>query len=184
MKMEEREITTQLKRYFESKNLEILGKFDAFDHPDDDDERSFQIDLAIGPLGTKGCRSLKQQEADKSLFEHHSSVVDPVIEELNSISLFPRNRQTIRSWTRQANPNPLVGIAIEIENNLSKYFLGSLLAAAITGRWGIVIIENPANEYRWISTLERMMHKGAVSPIPPNILIFSWPTLSAKMSSG
>ena len=182
--MNETEISEQLSRYFESKGLLILGKFDAFDHPDDNDERSFAIDLAIGPVGTKGCRSHDQELDDQRLFEQHSSVIDPIIEEFNSVSLFPRNRQAIRSWSRQPNPNPLVGIAIEIENNLSKYFLGSLLAAAITGRWGMVIIENLTNETRWISTLDRMMHKGAASPIPSNILIFSWPTLRDKINNG
>lgn len=173
-----------LSRYFESKKLEAIGKFDAFNHPDDKDERSFEIDLAIGPLGTKGCRSLEQELDDKKLFEHYAKVIDPIIKDLNSISLFPKDRQVIRNWSRKANPNPLVGIAIEIENNLSKYFLGSLLAAAIIGRWGIVIIENPTNETRWISALDRMMFKGATSPIPSNISIFSWPALREKISNG
>lgn len=160
-KLDEREVSELLKSYFRSKGLEILGKFNAFDHPDDDtDERSFEIDLAIGPRGTKGNRTEQQRSDDTNLFEAHSAQINSVIADLNSISLFPGSR----SWSRQANPNPLVGIAIEIENKLSKYFLGSLLAAAIVGRWGMVIIPECPDASRWISTLDRMMHKGRKVP--------------------
>jgi hypothetical protein len=184
-KLNEREVSELLKSYFRSKGLEILGKFNAFDHPDDDtDERSFEIDLAIGPRGTKGDRTEQQRSDDQNLFEAHSAQIDSVVADLNSISLFPGSRTSIRSWSKQANPNPLVGIAIEIENDLSKYFLGSLLAAAITGRWGMVIIPERPDASRWISTLDRMMHKGAQSPIPSNIAIFSWSTLMERLNNG
>jgi hypothetical protein len=74
-----------------------------------------------------------------------------------------------------ANTNPMVGIAIEIENNLeSKYFLGRLLAAAVAGAWGIVIVQNGYSSARWVQTLKRMIHKGHQSPIPSNILVLDW----------
>jgi hypothetical protein len=120
---------------------------------------------------------------DQRLFSAHSKDIDAVVEELREISLFPNCQTRNGSWSWEANPNPLVGIAIEIENSLSKYFLGSLLAAAITGRWGIVIIHNARDEQRWVSTLNRMMHKGVTSPIPSNTIIVSWPTLCQRVTA-
>ena len=137
--MIEDEVSALLQQYFRSKGLEVLGKYNAFNHHDDELERSLVIDLAIGPEGTKGLLTKEQQAADQKGFLEQAKTIDRVVKELREISIFPKNQTTIRSWVWEANPNPLVGIAIEIENNLSKYFLGSLLAAAVTGRWGIVI---------------------------------------------
>lgn len=183
MKMIENNVSALLQQYFRSKGLEVLGKYNAFNHDDDALERSLVIDLAIGPEGTKGLRTEQQQEADQTRFQEQAATIDSAIEELREISVFPRNQTRIKSWTWEPNPNPLVGIAIEIENNLSKYFLGSLLAAAITGRWGIVIIQDARDEKRWVYTIQRMMHKGAKSPIPSNIIILSWTSLSQKITA-
>jgi hypothetical protein len=180
--MIENEVSALLQQYFRSKGLEILGKYNAFNHDDDDLERSLVIDLAIGPEGTKGLRTEHQQVADQNRFLEQASTIDSAIEELREISIFPKDQTTIKSWTWKSNPNPLVGIAIEIENNLSKYFLGSLLAAAIIGRWGIVIIQDIREEDRWVNTIQRMMHKGSNSPIPSNIIILSWTSLYQKIT--
>jgi hypothetical protein len=181
--MIEKEVSTLLQHYFKSKGLEVLGKYDAFNHDDDDLERSLVIDLAIGPKGIKGVRSTHQEEADQNLFLDQAPTIDRAIEELREISIFPKDQKIINRWTWEANPNPLVGIAIEIENNLSKYFLGSLLAAAITGRWGIVIIHNTREEDRWVNTIQRMMHKGPNSPIPSNTMILSWTSLYQQITA-
>jgi hypothetical protein len=180
--MIEDEVSALIQEYFKSKGLGILGKFDAFDHNDDKRERSLVIDLAIGPRGTKGLRTEHQKLADQNLFQKHASTIDSAIEELREISIFPKDQKRIKSWSWEPNPNPLVGIAIEIENNLSKYFLGSLLAAAITGRWGIVVIQDIKGEDRWVNTIQRMMHKGSSSPIPSNIIILSWTSLCQKIT--
>ena len=180
-KLNELDVSKRLIEYFTSVGLTSLGKMDAFDHADDISERSFEIDLAIGPCGTKGNRTDQEIAKDLALFEKHSEKIDSVIRDLNEVSLFPQKHDSIKNWVRQPNPNPVFGIAIEIENNLSKYFLGSLLAAAIAGRWGILIIPEKLDAFRWIETLHRMMHKGAQSPIPSNVSIFSWPALKNKI---
>lgn len=141
--MIESAVSGELSEFFRSRQLEPLGKLNAFDHEDDATERSFEIDLAIGPHGTKGNRTSQQAQQDRALFESQSELIDGVIEDLITVSLFPNNRTSNQSWMMAANPNPLFGIAIEIENNLSKYFLGSLLAAAIAGRWGILLAPKP-----------------------------------------
>jgi hypothetical protein len=176
--MIENAVSALVQEYFKSKGLEVLGKYNAFNHGDDDLERSLVIDLAIGPEGTKGLRTETEVVADQARFLKLSPEIDKVIEELREISIFPKDQTSIMSWHWEANPNPLVGIAIEIENNLSKYFLGSLLAAAITGRWGIVIIQDTREENRWVNTIRRMMHKGSTSPIPSNTMIISWSSFS------
>ena len=183
MNMIENEVSALLQQYFCRKGLEVLGKYNAFNHDDDALERSLVIDLAIGPEGTKGLRTEQQQEADQTRFEEQAATIDSAIEELREISIFPKDQKSIKCWTWEPNPNPLVGIAIEIENNLSKYFLGSLLAAAIVGRWGIVIIQDIRDEKRWLYTIQRMMHKGSKSPIPSNIVILSWASLYQKITA-
>jgi hypothetical protein len=180
--MIENEVSILLQQYFRSKGLEVMGKYNAFNHDDDELERSLVIDLAIGPEGTKGLRTEAQQVADQNRFQEHASTIDSAIEEIREISIFPKNQKSIKCWSWKPNPNPLVGIAIEIENNLSKYFLGSLLAAAITGRWGIVVIQDTREEDRWVNTIQRMMHKGSNSPIPSNIIILSWTSLYQKIT--
>jgi hypothetical protein len=181
--MIENDVSSLLQEYFRSKGLDVLGKYNAFNHGNDEHERSLVIDLAIGPEGTKGDRTEQQAEDDKRRFEKQAEMIDRVIDDLRKISLFPKDQTSIKSWKSSPNPNPLVGIAIEIENNLSKYFLGSVLAAAITGRWGIAIIEDTSEvEQRWINTIMRMMHKGSTSPIPSNIIILSWNSLRTKIT--
>jgi hypothetical protein len=79
----------------------------------------------------------------------------------------------------------MVGIAIEIENTLSKYFLGSLVAAAMAGRWGIVVVPSCNEANKWAEVADRMMSKGyeGRSPIPSNILVFDWQTLSEQITA-
>jgi len=183
--LNEKEVATSISNYFESKGLTVIGKHDVFNHTDDDaDERPFEIDLAIGPVATKGIRTQDEINHDKEFFERHAPSVDGVVGDLMDVSLFPKSQDVICRWRREPNPNPVVGIAVEIENNMSKYFLGSLLAAAIAGRWGIVVVPDCAETPRWISTLERMMHKGHKSPIPSNISVFTWPQLKHKIECG
>jgi hypothetical protein len=180
-RLDEQMVSASLSEYFRSCGLSPLGKRSPFTHDDDAQERSFQVDLAIGPNGTPGNRTTQQEDEDKMLFLKASKLIDPVIEDLRHSSLFPEHHDSINSWCREANPNPVYGIAVEIENCLSKYFLGSLLAASIAGRWGILVAPDCVETQRWIKTVHRMMHKGAQSPIPSNILIFSWSTLQRKI---
>ncbi len=182
-KLIESEVSSIISRYLSNKGLSPLGKRSPFTHADDANERSFQIDLAIGPEGTLGNRSSSQRKKDKILFEAHSGIVDEAIRDLRKFSLFPKEEDSIMSWKWKPNPNPVYGIAIEIENNLSKYLLGSLLAAAIAGRWGMLIIPDLPGISRWIETIHRMMHKGASSPIPSNVAIFAWPTLQEHINN-
>lgn len=183
-KLDEKKVSRSISNHFKSKGLTIIGKYDAFNHPDHDaDERSFVIDLAIGPLATKGARTDDEINRDKELFARHAHSIDNAVADLMDVSLFPKSQNSICSWIREPNPNPVVGIAVEIENTMSKYFLGSLLAAAIAGRWGIVVVPDCAETPRWISTLERMMHKGHNSPIPPNISVFTWTQLKRRIES-
>ncbi len=180
--LDEKEVAKSISNYFESKGLTTIGKHDAFNHPDHDaDERSFVIDLAIGPVATKESRTQDEIIHDKKLWERHAPSIDGVVGGLMDVSLFPNNQDAICSWRREPNPNPVVGIAVEIENSMTKYFLGSLLAAAIAGRWGILIVQDCVEAPRWISTLERMMHKGYKSPIPSNISVFTWPQLKHRI---
>ena len=183
-RINEKEVATFISSYFSSKGLDIIGKHDVFNHADDSDERSFKIDLAIGPVATKGERTPDQVDSDIALFERHAHLIDTTVNELMGASLFPKDRSSFRSWTKESNPNPVVGIAVEIENTMSKYFLGSLLAAAIAGRWGIVIVPDCLEAPRWISALERMMHKGKKSPIPSNVSVFTWPQLQNRINNG
>lgn len=182
--LNEQEVSDCLTTYFQNRGLTPLGKKKPFEHADDVDERSFEIDLAIGPTGTLGNRNQDQINRDRITFENASDTIDPIVEDLRQVSLFPKNRNSIMSWCWKPNPNPVYGIAIEIENNLSKYLLGSLLASAIAGRWGLLILPDTLLVPRWIETLNRMMHKGEVSPIPSNISVFSWPDLLEKLRNG
>lgn len=179
--MIEKEVAFELSNYFQNQGLEVIGKLDIFDHLHDADERSFVIDLAIGPLATKGNRSHNQLVNDQSVFHEKSKILDDVVRELINFSLFPKDSQNYMSWERKANPNPVVGIAIEIENCMTKYFLGSLLASAVAGRWGMVIIPDCIEGPRWINTMRRMLHKGQQSPIPSNVAVFTWTDLKQKL---
>jgi hypothetical protein len=163
--------------------LNPLGKRSPFTHADDSLERSFQIDLAIGPTCTLGDRTPEQVSADTSAFDEAAVLIDPEVERLLGLSVFPKDQRSIKSWNWMANPNPVYGLAIEIENNTSsKYFLGSFLAAAIAGRWGILVVPDSPEIPRWIETLNRMMHKGVPSPIPSNVSVFTWRSLQEYLN--
>lgn len=180
--LNEQKVSNRLSEYFRGRGLTPLGKKSPFTHLDDAIERSFEIDLAFGPTGTPGNRTSAQVEEDKDIFNRASRLIDPLIDELLTPSLFPKDKRSRMNWQWEANPNPVYGLAIEIENNTSKYLLGSLLAAAIAGRWGLLILPDSPAVPRWIETIHRMMHKGAQSPIPSNVAIFSWPTLEAYLN--
>lgn len=179
--LDEYDVSNRLRSFFSARELQIVGKTSLFNSGDDNAERSFEIDFAIGPKATAGNRSALDESKDEQIFALASTSIDPVINELRNVSLFPKDQDSIMSWRWEPNPNPFFGLAVEIENNLSKYLLGSLLAAAIAGRWGILILPDAPNVPRWIETVHRMLHKGAQSPIPSNVAIFSWPTLKQKL---
>jgi hypothetical protein len=67
--MSELMISTCLAVYFTKQGLHSLGKFNAFDHVDDVEERTFIVDLAIGPIATKGNRTEEQIASDTANFE-------------------------------------------------------------------------------------------------------------------
>ena len=180
--LNEQEVSRSLTGFLQGRGLTTLGKQSPFTHNDDALERSFEIDLAFGPTGTLGSRTFEQGAKDRRTFDSASKTIDPIVDELLGQSLFPKDQRSIMSWHWEANPNPVYGLAIEIENNTSKYFLGSLLAAAIAGRWGLLIVPDCPEVPRWIETIQRMMHKGARSPIPTNVAIFSWPTLQEHLN--
>lgn len=181
--LDETEVSRCLSEYFRTRGLNPLGKQSSFTHHDDSKERSFQIDLAIEPTCTLGNRSPVQVSADTLAFDEAAVLIDPEVDRLLSLSVFPKDQRSINSWNWRANPNPVYGLAIEIENNTSsKYFLGSMLAAAIAGRWGILVVPDSPEISRWIETLNRMMHKGAQSPIPSNVSVFTWPSLQEYLN--
>ena len=136
----------------------------------------------MGPVSKLGNRSQDEVDYDREKFSNAANTIDRVANDLLNQSAFPGNQPSRMSWNWSPNPNPVYGLAIEIENKMTKYFLGSLLAAAITGRWGILIAPEEPLLDKWIKTIERMMHKGAQSPIPTNILIFSWPKLERHLT--
>lgn len=175
--LDENEVSSLLSAYFQNCNLSPLGKCRPFIHEDDHLERSFEIDLAIGPTATLGNRTSEQTHVDRTTFEYASILIDPIIDNLRQHSVFPGRQSSIMGWRWKPNPNPVYGLAIEIENNLSKYLLGSLLAAAIAGRWGLLILPDCPEVPRWIETINRMIHKSDQSPIPSNVAIFTWPSL-------
>jgi len=110
-------------------------------------------------------------------FNEWTEKLDDIVLSLKPYSLFPRGKNCVgECWEFKHNTNPMVGIAIEIENTLSKYFLGSLVAAAMAGRWGIVVVPSCNEANKWVEVVNRMMSKGyeGRSPIPSNILVFDW----------
>jgi hypothetical protein len=143
--LNEQEVSNYLSDYFQHHGLTLLGKCRPFIHTDDVNERTFEIDLAIGPTCTLGNRTPEQEADDRRSFEGASKTIDPIIEQLRLNSLFPGVQTRIMDWAWEPNPNPVYGLAVEIENNLSKYLLGSLMAAAIAGRWGLLIGACPEN---------------------------------------
>ena len=54
MTLNEREISTVLNSYFTNQWLTPIGKLNVFNHIDDDQERTFIVDFAVGPESTKG----------------------------------------------------------------------------------------------------------------------------------
>lgn len=184
--MDPETVKSDLKSYFESRGLEILSEeYSVFNHPIDDvHERSFIIDLAIGPEGTKGIRTDEQIKNDKERFESSIETIDDVINGLRNISVFPGNPSREESFVPKANSNPVVGIAVEIENNVeSKYFLGSFMAAAVSGRWGIMIVKDDVVVDRWVETLIRIIRKGTNVAVPGNGIIIKHSRLLEKIKS-
>jgi hypothetical protein len=174
------DVKNKLGNYLRKKDLEVDFEYDVFSHAvDDQSERSFKIDIATNPFAKKGSRTELEAINDKHQFNVFAARLDTIItNELNIISMFPNCTDFAANWRLSHNPNPMSGLAIEIENTLSKYFLGSLLAAAIAGRWGIVVVENESLAGKWTETMRRMRHKGSVCPIPSNVLVIGWYKLS------
>jgi hypothetical protein len=183
MTLNERTITSRLRRYFHSKGLSPIGKLNVFNHLDDADERTFIVDLAFGPIASTGNRTYDVVRSDTNRFSQHEMLLDSALNDLLDVCEFPATVDFNKGWSKQANPNPMVGLAIEVENAKSKYFLGSLLAASCTGRWGLLVVPDTPETSRWIMTVRRMIHKGARSPIPSNIVIFKWNRLEEYINS-
>lgn len=181
MTLDERAITSRLRRHFLSKGLSPAGKLNVFDHVDDTEERTFIVDFTVGPISSKGNRSHEVVCSDNNRFRQHESNLDSTLNNLLGVCEFPTTVDFDKGWRLQANPNPMVGLAIEVENAKSKYFLGSLLAASCTGRWGLLVVPDTPETSRWIMTVRRMIHKGNQSPIPTNIVIFKWNRLEESI---
>lgn len=182
--MDEAEVVGLVSEYLQRQGISTTGKLNVFDHiADDIDERSFIVDLATHPIAKKGNRTMTEEAEDRARFERESRLIDEVFLDLIGVSLFPKNCENCNSWTREHNPNPVVGIAVESENASDKYFLGSLLAASIAGRWGIVVAPDCPSTFKWVATIKRMMHKGSRSPIPSNVAVFCWPDLKRKIET-
>ena len=172
MTLNEREISTALNSYFTNQGLTPIGKLNVFNHIDDTQERTFIVDFAVAPESTKGERTTAIRERDQEVFRQMAPQIDEVINRLVASCEFPLPNDQVQGWQMQHNPNPVVGISVEIENAKSKYFLGSLLAASCTGRWGLLIVPDSPETNKWIQTVRRLIYKGNVSPIPANIIIF------------
>lgn len=183
MTLNERAITSRLRRHFLSKGLRSIGKLNVFDHLDDADERTFIVDFTVGPIASKGNRSPEIVYSDICTFRQHASDLDRALDDLLDVCEFPATVDLDNGWHKQPNPNPMVGLAIEVENAKSKYFLGSLLAASCTGRWGLLVVPDTPETSRWIMTVRRMIHKGNQSPIPSNIVIFKWNRLEEYINN-
>lgn len=140
MGLSEPTITSRLSRHFLSKGLSPTGKLNVFNHVDDAEERSFIVDFTFGPIASKGIRSSETVNSDISMFNRCASVLDRAVNGLLDVCEFPATVDIQNGWRKQANPNPMVGLAIEVENAKSKYFLGSLLAASCIGRWGLLVV--------------------------------------------
>lgn len=138
------------------------------------------------PYATKRYRDGRISQQDQAQFSQSSDKLDNIIHRLKPYSLFPGDKKSVGDcWEFKHNTNPMVGIAIEIENTLSKYFLGSLVAAAMAGRWRIVVVPRCNKADRWVEVVNRMMSKGyeGRSPISSNVLVFDWQTLSEQITA-
>ena len=186
MNLEAAQIKQKLKEYFDSKETPNRSEYSLFDHTTDDiKERDFKIDFVTAPYATKGYRDGYMGRLDQIEFNKWSKKLDSIVCHLKPYSLFPKEKDSVgRCWKFKHNMNPMVGIAIEIENTLSKYFLGSLVAAAMAGRWGIVVVPRGNEADRWVEVVDRMMGKGYKdrSPIPSNVLVFDWQTLNEQIT--
>lgn len=121
--MKEREVTCFLKIHFERLGLVSRGKLDIFNHVvDDASERSFKIDHTFGPEATKGERTNTQKQIDNDKFDKESKLLMEVISLMKDCCVFPQQMDLIKGWIPEPNPNPVVGIAVEVENAKSKYF--------------------------------------------------------------
>ncbi len=180
--MKERTVTNFLKIELQRRGLICHGKLDIFNHETDDlHERSFKIDLTFGPIGTKGNRTEEQAQLDRNMFNQYADILKSVVDELIPCCVFPDRNDREYGFRSEPNQNSVVGIAVEVENAKSKYFLGSLLAASIAGRWGFLIVPDTIETDRWIETLRRMRYKCSHDPIPSNIYIFKWPQLQEHL---
>ena len=175
--MNEGKVIRALQRYLHGHGLITVKKLNLFDHAHDAAERTFITDLAAHPLATKGPRTHLQEQDDARRFDNSRALLDHIARELADICIFPSETDRQSGWCRSENPNPMAGLAFEIENAKSKYFLGSLLAASIAGRWGILIVPDTTHTRLWVNTVRRMIHKGGTSPIPSNTIIVKWPDL-------
>jgi hypothetical protein len=80
--MKELTVSNCLADYFTKKGLHPIEKFNAFDHVDDVEERTFIVDLAIGPTATKGNRTEEQIDSDTAKFRESSGQIDQAVEDL------------------------------------------------------------------------------------------------------
>jgi hypothetical protein len=187
MNLEAAQIKQKLKEYFDSEGTPSENEYNLFDHAKDDiNERDFRIDFVTAPYATKGYRSALARQQDQDKFNQSSEKLDGIVSRLKPHSLFPKEQTSVgECWEFKHNMNPMVGIAIEIENTLSKYFLGSLVAAAMAGRWGIVVVPRCNKADKWVEVVDRMVSKGyqGRSPIPSNVLVFDWQTLSEQITA-
>jgi hypothetical protein len=187
VKLDSTQVKQRLKEYFDTEGTHNENEYDVFDHKTDDkNERDFRIDFVTAPFAEKGYRNSRIRLQDQIKFNKWSEKLDGIVRSLKPYSLFPREKDTVgECWEFKHNTNPMVGIAIEIENTLSKYFLGSLVAAAMAGRWGIVVVPRCNKADRWVEVVNRMMSKGyeGRSPIPSNVLVFDWQTLSEQITA-
>ena len=176
--LNERKVAVLIGDYFRSKMLASSKRYNIFNHQHDANERTLIIDLAISPFATKGNRTSQQHRDDHDLFNAASSHLDNIANDLLSISVFPAANNE-PGWSKAHNPNPMVGFAVEIENAKSKYFLGSLIAASIAGRWGLLIVPDSISTDNWINTVRRIVWKGDMSPVPSNVIIIKWPAFES-----
>ena len=187
MNLKAAQIKKKLKEYFDSEDTHNKHEYSLFDHTTDDTkERDFKIDFVTAPYATKGYRDGRISQQDQAQFNQSSEKLDGIVSRLKPHSLFPKEQISVgECWEFKHNMNPMVGIAIEIENTLSKYFLGSLVAAAMAGRWGIVVVPRCNKADKWVEVVNRMVSKGyqGRSPIPSNVLVFDWQTLSEQITA-
>ena len=125
MSLDEKAISATLSDYFSRQGLTPVGKFKVFNHSDDASERTFIVDFAVGPVATKGIRSCAVQIEDRQRFSEVEEEIDRIINSLLVACEFPSEADEIQGWQKRFNPNPMVGISVEVENAKSKYFLAS-----------------------------------------------------------